>query len=151
MTSRLVKKGVQMQIKQIMKKAVFVSPGATKKELLSIAKKHPQTKIFVVVDKEGNFMGDLHEDDLFYMLLPNESYEDIGVELAFDIEKKFFAMKAKDIMRRHDIKCCEDDDIMDVALQFATVEFNEMPVINKKGKITGFIDQATILRHLKLK
>jgi len=40
---------------------------------------------------------------------------------------------------------------MDVALQFATVEFNEMPVINKKGKITGVIDQATILRHMKLK
>lgn len=140
-----------MKIKQIMEKAVFISPDATKKELLKIAKKHLHVELFIVVDKNKKFLGDIHENDLFYMLIPNEMYEDIGVELAFDLEKKFFATTAKEIMRRHDISCYEDDDIMDVALKLAGEEINEMPVLNKKDKVVGMINQGALLRYMKLK
>ncbi len=140
-----------MKIKQIMEKAVFVSPETTKKELLKIAKKYPHVELFIVVDKNKKFLGDIHENDLFYMILPNEMYEDIGVELAFDLEKKFFAKAAKEIMRKHDISCYEDDDIMKVALMLAREEINEMPVLNKKDKVVGMINQGALLRYMKLK
>ena len=86
-----------MKIRNIMQKPVFVSPDATKKDLLKTAKKHPNTEIFIVVDKDKKFLGDFHENDLFIMMIPNEFYENIGVELAFDLEKKFFATCASEI------------------------------------------------------
>ena len=140
-----------MKVRQIMKKAVFINPNSTKKELLKIAKKHPNTKIFIITDKNKKFIGDIHENDLFYMLIPNESYEDIGIDLAFDLEKKFFAKTAKQVMRKHDTTCKQDDEIIDVALNFARVEINEMPVLNEKEQVVGVIDQGTILRYLRVK
>ncbi len=140
-----------VKIKKIMKPAVTVPPTATKKELLATAKKYPAADIFVVVGKNNKFLGDIHENDLFYMLIPNELFEDVGVQLAFDLEKKFFAKTARGIMRKHDIKCHENDDAMDVALKFVRAEVNEMPVLNKKGQVVGVIDEGKLLRHIQLK
>jgi len=140
-----------MKIKQIMKKAVFVSLNTLKKDLLKIAKKHPNTKIFVIIDKKKQFLGDIHENDLFYMFIPNKYYETAGMNLAFDLEKKFFAKTAKEIMRKHDTTCNQDDELTDVALKIANIEINEIPVLNKKNEVVGVIDQGTILRHLNLK
>ncbi len=140
-----------VKIKKIMKPAVTVSPTATKKELLATAKKYPTADIFVVVGKNNKFLGDIHENDLFYMLIPNELFEDVGVQLAFDLEKKFFAKTARAIMRKHDIKCQEDDDAIAVALKFVRTEVNEMPVLNKKGQVVGVIDEGRLLRHIQLK
>ena len=140
-----------MKIKKIMKPAACVPPTATKKDLLKAAKKYPSADIFVVAGKNKKFLGDIHENDLFYMLIPNKLYEDVGVQLAFDLEKKFFAKTARDIMRKHDIKCQEDDDAIDVALKFVRAEVNEMPVLNKKGQVVGVIDEGRLLRHIQLK
>jgi CBS domain-containing protein len=138
-----------MKVKEIMKKPVLISETTTKKELHKIAKKNPEMPIFIVVDKDKKFLGDIHENDLFYMILPNDRYEDIGIELEFDLEKKFFAETAKEIMRRHDTSCSPEDEIMDAALVLAGVEINEMPVINKKGKVVGVITEGILLRHIE--
>jgi len=138
-----------MKIKEVMQKAVLIGPDTSKKELLAVAKKHPNMPIFVVVDKDKKFMGEIHENDLFYMLLPNDRYEDIGIELAFDLEKKFFADTAKELMRKHGLSCGPDDDIMEVALKFASVEENEMPVLDRDRKVIGVITQGILLRQLK--
>ena len=140
-----------MKIKNIMEKPIFISPNATKKEILNIIKKYPKTKIFVVIDKNKKFLGDIHEDDLFYMMIPNESYTDIGVRLAFDLEKKFFAKNAEDIMRKHDVYCNENDDIIAVSLKLAGAEVNEMPVIDKNNKVVGVITQGILLRHINVR
>lgn len=138
-----------MKIKEVMEKPVLISPGASKKQLLAVAKRHPCVPVIFVVDRNKKFLGDIHENDLFYMILPNDLYDEIGVELAFDLEKKFFAKKASEIMRKHDISCSPDDLIMDAAVQLAGVEINEMPVIDKKGRVVGLITQGMLLRHMK--
>jgi predicted transcriptional regulator len=138
-----------MKIKSIMAKPVFIKPDATKKELVKIIRKNKNTQVFIVVDDNKRFLGDIHENDLFYMILPNDRYEDIGMELAFDLEKKFFATTAKEIMRKHDLSCGPEDEMMDVALDFAASEINEMPVIDKSGKVVGVITQGMLLRHMK--
>ena len=137
-----------MKIKEVMKKAVTVRPETTKKELLRIAKKHPDAQLFIVVDKNKKFLGDIHENDLFYMLLPNESFEDIGIELGFDLEKKFFAETAGEIMRKHDITCNADEEVLSVSLRLAKEEVNEMPVLDKNRKVIGVINEGILLRCL---
>lgn len=140
-----------MKIKQLMKKPVIISPSATKGDILKTAKKHKDVQIFIVADKDKNFLGDIHENDLFYMLIPNRLYSQIGSDLEWDLERKFFAKTAKELMRKHDICCLEDDDVMDVVLKFARVEVNEMPVLNKQNKVVGVINQGILLRHMKIK
>ncbi|MFH2020444.1 MAG: CBS domain-containing protein [archaeon] len=140
-----------MKIKEIMRRPVFIHQDASKKDLLALAKKNKNALIFIIADENKRFLGDIHENDLFLMLLPNESYEDIGVELAFDLEKKFFAVSAKELMRKHDITCYEDEKLMDVALRLAGAEVNEMPVLNKKEEVVGVITEGLLLRHLKIK
>lgn len=137
-----------MKVKAVMERPVFIPIDSTKKQILSIVKKYPKTKIFLVADKNKKFLGDIHEDDLFYMMIPNEKYEDIGISLSFDLEKKFFANNAKEIMRKHDITCYEDDDILAASLKFAGAEVNEMPVLNKKNQVVGVITQGILLRNI---
>ena len=140
-----------VKINKMMKKAVFVPPNASKKEMLKIVKRNPTADIFIVAGKNKKFLGDIHENDLFYMLVPNNLYAEIGIQLAFDLEKKFFSKKAKDLMRKNDITCNVDDTAMNVAMKFLKVEVNEMPVLNKKGQVVGVINQGVLLRHIQLK
>ncbi len=139
-----------MKVKEVMLKPVLISPTDDKKTLLRKVKKHPNTSLFIVVNKNKKFLGDIHEDDLFLMLVPNQMYEEIGLELAFDLQKKFFAKKAKDLMRKHDVSCSPDDSLEDAAKKFVQAEVNQMPVI-KKGKIAGVITQGILLRQLKIR
>ncbi len=139
----------KMKVKDIMEKPVFVSPSATKKELFALAKKHPNVELFIVADARKKFLGDINENDLFYMLLPNELYDEIGIELAFDLEKKFFAKKAKDLMRKHDVSCNVNDDILIAAIKLAKEEINEMIVLDNFNHVVGVVNQGTFLRYLK--
>ncbi len=139
-----------MKVKEIMQKPILVKPEFTKKKLLSIAKKNPHFHLFIVVDKDKKFLGDIHENDLFLMIVPNDVYEEEGIQLAFEMEKKFFSDSAKEIMRGHDVYCNQNDDVMTIAKRFTSEEVNEMPVLNKKGQVVGVITQGIILRHLKI-
>ena len=137
-----------MLIKDVMRKAVTISPEATRKEIYELACKHPDNGLFIVADKSGLFLGDIHENDLFFMLLPDDLYEDIGVELAFDIEKKFFAKTAGELMHKHDVSCHPDDDILTVGLSFIREGVTAMPVLNNWGVVQGYVTQGMLLRHL---
>ncbi|MBS3113080.1 CBS domain-containing protein [Candidatus Woesearchaeota archaeon] len=139
-----------MKIKEVMLKPVFVYPNDTKKKILSKVKRNPNTSLFVVATRNKQFLGDIHENDLFFMLTPNEMVNEVGLELAFDLKKKFFAKKAKDLMREHDLSCSPEDELIDVAKKFIQAEVNEMPVL-KKGKVVGVINQGILLRQLKIK
>ena len=138
-----------MWVKDVMEKAVFVPPDATKRQLLSIAKKNPDTDIFLVVDKDKKFLGEITEDDLFVMLLPDDLYDDIGIQLGFDLERKFFAKTVKEVMLKHEITCNDDDDVMEVALTLVREEVECIPVLDGKGKVVGVVNQGTLLRHMK--
>lgn len=140
-----------VKVKDVMTKAVTVGPDASRKEILAVAKKHPNSDIILVVDDSGSFLGDIHEDDLFYMMLPDDIYEDVGIELAFDVEKKFFAKTAKEIMRKHDTRCKPEDDIMEVAMTMMREQTPQIPVVNHWGIVQGVITQGQILRHLEIK
>ena len=85
------------------------------------------------------------------MMVPNKYYEAIGAELGFDLEKKFFAKNAKEIMRKHDVSCNENDSIIDAALKLAGAEVNEIPVLNKNGQVIGVVTQGILLRNLDVK
>lgn len=146
-----IQKEVIMKVKEIMENAVLISPNTSKKDLLKLVRKHPHVELFIVVDKKKRFLGDISEDDLFYMMIPNDLFGEIsGARLGFDLERKFFSSKAKEIMRKHDITCNEDDEFMDAVLTLARAEINEMPVLNKKEQVVGVVNQGTFLRHLKL-
>jgi CBS domain-containing protein len=142
--------GARVKIKEVMERPVFVSPEASKKELIAVAKKNPHVELFIVVDKDKKFLGDIHENDLFLMMIPNDLYDQVSGEAPFDFEKKFFAETAQDLMRKHDVSCDETDEIMDVAVRLAGEEVNEMPVLNKKGQVVGVINEGTLLRYLKV-
>jgi CBS domain-containing protein len=139
-----------VKVKDVMEKAVFVSPTDSKKKLLAIARKHPKVRLFLVVGKNKKFLGDVHENDLFLMLLPNRFYEFMGLEEAFYIEKMFYAKNVRDIMRKHDFFCYADEHIRDVALKSSKLEVNEMPVLNRNHQVVGCINQGTLLRHMKV-
>lgn len=137
-----------MKIRDVMLKPVFLSPDMDKNKIFSIVKDNPGTELFIVTDDEKRFLGDITVEDLFLMLLPNEHYDDIGVDLALDMEKKFFANTAHEIMRKHDFTCSTDDEVLDVSLRLAGLEVNEMPVIDKDKKVVGYVTEGSLIRYL---
>jgi CBS domain-containing protein len=140
-----------MKVKEVMLKPVFISIDASKDELYKVIKKNPSTELFFVIDTDKRFLGQIHENDLFYMLMPNETYKTLGLSLAFDLEKKFFAETAGDVMRKHGPSCYETDDAWEIALKFLEIEESEMPVLNKKNEVVGLITQGVLLRKINIK
>ena len=143
-------KTYKLKVKNVMQKPVLVRPNTTKYNLLKIAKKHPNTKFFVVAKNNKKFLGGIHEDNLFYMFMPNPIYNAFGIKLGFELERKFFAKTAKDLMRTQSYHCYDYENIFDVAIRFVPIEVNEMPVLNKKKEVVGIITQGILLRHIKL-
>jgi CBS domain-containing protein len=139
------------KIKDVMESPIIVSPDTTKKELFDIAKDNPNTKVFIVADQNKKFLGDIHENDLFLMAVPNDLFSEIGIDLALDLQRKFFAKDASEIMRKHDYCCDEEDSIIETALEFIRIEPSEMPVLNKEGIVVGVVTEGILLRHLDAK
>lgn len=135
-------------IKNFMQKARCVKLNTTKKQLFNKSQKYPDTQLFPVIDANKKLIGTIHEDDLFVMQVPNESLDEIGFELALDLNQKFFAKTAKDIMRKQPIFCYDFDDVLKVAHKFLQVEVNEMVVLNKNNNVVGVITQGNLLRYL---
>ncbi|HIH38670.1 CBS domain-containing protein [Candidatus Woesearchaeota archaeon] len=140
----------KLKIKDVMEKPVFIKGSATKKEIIELTKKHPHIPIFFVVDSKGCFLGDIHENDMFLMVIPNDCYDKIGVDVGFDVERRFFSNTAKELMRRHDLRCSPEDSLMDAAIAIAGSEVNEMPVIDKNGRVVGLITEGILIRHMDL-
>ncbi len=138
-----------MKIKQIMLKPVFIPENYTKKEVFTFIRRHKTTDLFIVVNKSLKFIGDIHINDIFLMLIPNEKFNDISVDVAYNLEKKFFANKIKDMIRKHEFFCNEDEDIIDVSIRLAGLEINEMPVLDEKKKVVGYITEGILARYLK--
>lgn len=138
-------------IKKIMSKAVIVKEDYSKQKLLNLAIKNPNAKIFPVIDKNKNLVGTIHEDDLFIMQIPNDSYDQIGIELAIELHKKFFAKTANEIMRKQLEFCYDFEDILKVAHKFLKIDVNEMVVLNKQNKVVGVITQGNLLRYFSHK
>jgi len=136
-----------MKIKDVFEEPIFISPSTTKAELKKIAKRHPHTDLFIVADKKKKFLGTIHEDDLFLMFIPNELYEEIGGGFGMELERRFFAKNASEVMSKHDLSCTEDDSIIDIATLLAREEADAIPVL-KEGKVIGVVNRGTLVRYL---
>ena len=81
-------------VKSLMRKPVFLYPDDDLKKISSKLRRS-DVDVFVVINKKGKFLGEIHEMDLLSAVIPerNLSSEEVIGILGFGIKKKFFGKK----------------------------------------------------------
>jgi CBS domain-containing protein len=131
-----------------MRKPVFLYPDDDLKKISSKLRRS-DVDVFVVINKKGKFLGEIHEIDLLAAVIPENklgSEEVIGI-MGFGIKKKFFGKKAKDFMKKHNFTANLNDNVEDIAVKMYREEIRCIPVI-VKDKVRGVITIGELVRHL---
>jgi CBS domain-containing protein len=58
-------------------------------------------------------------------------------------------MKAEDVMSKHLVTACEDDNLSDVLAKLRTHDINELPVI-RKNRLVGLVSYDTLIKRRNL-
>ena len=135
-------------VKSLMRKPVFLYPDDDLKKISSKLRRS-DVDVFVVINKKGKFLGEIHEMDWLSAVIPerNLSSEEVIGILGFGIKKKFFGKKAKDFMKKHNVIASPGDKVEDIAVKMYREEIKCIPVI-VRDKVRGVITIGELVRHL---
>lgn len=145
-----------MRVKEIMTKSVItVKRSTTLAEILEMFRKFHTFPLVPVVGEDGRLVGTISLQNLieafqekgpsFIKHMPFMEKEEIDI-FALDIDEDTgFLLIADDIMERKFTSISEDDTIEHTCTQMKLHSVERLPVMNKKGKLTGIIGRFDIL------
>ena len=133
-----------------MEKSIKVYPDDSIEKVRRLFKKNPEVHALIVINKNGKFLGEVHELDVLAPLVPEDllDEEEVVGALGFGYQKKFFAKKVKAIMRTHQFTTNIDTDIKKIAYLMYKEEIRVVPVLGKTGKVRGILHIGNIIRSI---
>jgi CBS domain-containing protein len=111
--------------------------------LVSEFVKNPALHHICVVNEEKRLLGLINRKRLFKHIFLHHIAPDTRVSNLLGL---LTAEKSSDLMITHLITCSEDDSIYDVIKNLIEHKIREMPVLDREGRVLGFI---TILMIMK--
>jgi acetoin utilization protein AcuB len=137
----------KLKVKEVMKKR-FLSIKEND-SISSVLKKFKNNiNILTVLDKKGNFLGEIHKIDLLKLTInPKDVGEEDIIKFGFGVDFGWFAKKAGDIMNRHELTIEPDMPIEKAAILMLREDIRSLPVM-KNNKIIGIITENKILKEL---
>lgn len=102
-----------------------------------------------VLDKDGEYIGDIHERDLLKLVILPEDVptEEITGVFGAGVDLQYFATKAKDMVKRHDITISPDSTVSKAAVIMLHHDVNSLPVV-EEGKLVGILTELHILEEI---
>ncbi len=137
----------RLKVKEVMKKKFLTVKE--KESISSVLKKFKKgINILIVVDKQRKFLGEIHKIDLLKLAInPKDIAEEDIISFGFGVDFGWFAKKAGDIMKRHELTLEPDQLIEEAAILMLREDIRSLPVI-EKGKIIGIITENEILKDI---
>ena len=136
-----------IKVKDVMKKKFLIIKE--NEPISSVLKKFRDgIDILTIVDKQGKFLGEIHEIDLLKLAInPKDVNEEDIISFGFGVDFGWFAKKAGDIMNRHELTIEPDTSIEKAAILMLKEDIMSLPVM-ENDKIIGIITENEILKEL---
>ena len=136
-----------IKVKDVMKKKFLIIKE--NEPISSVLKKFRNgIDILTITDKQGKFLGEIHEIDLLKLAInPKDVNEEDIISFGFGVDFGWFAKKAGDIMNRHELTIEPDTPIEKAAILMLKEDIMSLPVM-ENDKIIGIITENEILKEL---
>ncbi|MFB6209263.1 MAG: CBS domain-containing protein [Candidatus Nanohaloarchaea archaeon] len=125
---------------------VFVDVDAPVEEVKDIVKGSENT---VIVRKEGEVVGEIHENSLLKLLIPQERIDEekvIGI-LGLSFDRSYVAEKAEDLMNHHEITVEPGEEIGEIAFLMEREDVRAIPV-EDNGEIVGVVHENSLVEEI---
>jgi predicted transcriptional regulator len=103
----------------------------------------------LIVRKDGEVAGEIHENSLLKLLVPEERLDEesvIGI-LGLSFDSRYVAEKAEDLMNRHEITASPDEDIGELAFIMDREDVRSIPV-EEDGEIVGVVHENALVEEI---
>ncbi|MFB6292393.1 MAG: HPP family protein [Candidatus Nanohaloarchaea archaeon] len=103
----------------------------------------------LIVRKDGDFVGEIHENSLMRLLIPEEKLDEekvIGF-LGLSFDRSYVAEKAEDLMTRHEVTVSPDEEIGEIAFLMEKEDVRSVPV-REDGKVIGVVHEDQLVEEI---
>lgn len=150
--------GIYMTAKDIMSKEVITIVADTSIEEVARLLTTNNISGVPVLDEKSRVVGIVTQKDILYKDIEPHfpAYAEIlggfiylgGVKHYNEELKKLVATKAEEIMTKNVITVYETEDIKEIAELMVKNNINRIPVLDEKGKLSGIISRADIVKYI---
>jgi acetoin utilization protein AcuB len=138
----------KLKVKDLMRKLESVHADAKISDVITVFE-DDSTDAIAVTDKNGDFVGDIHQQDLLKLLIdPKDvSWNEVTGLFGRIVDMGYFAETAKDLMHRHEITVTPETTIRSVVSLMFKHNIDAIPVL-KSSKLVGMITEFEILDEI---
>lgn len=104
----------------------------------------------LIVRKDGDVTGEIHENSLLKLLVPEEKVDEekvIGI-IGFSFDKRYVAENAEDLMNRHEVTVNPEENSGDLAFLMDKEDLRSIPV-EEDGEIVGVVHEDRLMEELE--
>ena len=132
--------------RELMDEPVFIEYDASVDE---VAEKFRGAENTLIVRREGKVVGEIHENSLLKMLVPEEKVDEekvIGI-IGFSFDSSYVAEIAEDLMNSHEVTVSPDTEVGDIAFLMDKEDLRSAPV--KEGdEIIGVVHENSLIEEI---
>lgn len=124
----------------------FIEADASVDEVVDEVKGVENT---LIVRKNGDFVGEIHEQSLLKILIPEDRLDEervIGI-LGLSFDTSYVAEKAGDLMNKHEMTVSPDEEIGEIAFIMEREDVRSIPV-EEDGEIIGVVHENRMIEEI---
>lgn len=103
----------------------------------------------LIVQKDGNFAGEIHEQSLLKLLIPEDRLDEervIGI-LGLSFDTSFIAETAEDLMHSHEMTVSPGEEVGEIAFIMDREGVRAIPV-EENGEIIGVVHENRLMEEI---
>ncbi len=133
--------------RELMDEPDFIDADAPVEE---VKKEFEGTEDTLIVKKDGKFAGEIHENSLLKLLIPENRLDEervIGI-LGLSFDSSYVAETAEDLMNRHEMTVDPDEETDEIAFIMDRENVRAIPV-EENGEIIGVIHENRLMEEIE--
>ncbi len=107
------------------------------------------TENTLIVKRNGNIVGEIHENSLLKILIPEKRLDEekvIGI-LGLSFDSRYVAEKAEDLMNQHEVTVKPDEEIGEIAFLMDREDIRSIPV-EEDGEVVGVVHENRLVEEI---
>ena len=133
--------------RELMDEPDYIDYSADVEQVVDEVKDEENT---LIVRKDGEVVGEIHEQSLLKILIPEEKLDEekvIGI-MGLSFDESYVAEKAGDIMNKHEVTVEPEKEAGDIAFVMDKEDIRAVPVKNKENEIIGVVHETKLIQEI---
>lgn len=120
----------------------------TEADIDTVKKEFDGTENTLIVRKDGEVVGEIHENSLLKDVVPQDRIDEekvIGI-LGLSFDQSYVADKAEDLMNKHEVTVPPDETLGEIAFLMDREDIRSIPV-EEDGEIIGVVHENKVVQE----